>query len=370
MKMSGYTSPLARVAVLMMGFVLSLGAAPLMAAETVAKRWFPGHYLYAADDVNHLGMMDSRRNLVRTNPNFAGYKNMYWWHRLEPSKGVYDFSMILADLDKAHADGKKMIVQVMERSFHAFSRPFPVPRYIRDEYNGTWQDGEKIFIKTWDPAVTERHILLIEALAKAVDSHPAFQMVFTEESGMSNIWTQTGYSHAKVAEYWMKLSQRGAAAFRQGIFAMNFNWGLASNSTPTREQVTDRVAITDMNGIGATDLRIDGSTGTLTTSFGYVFDRYKGTAPLHASVEWNTYAKGWTAKELFDFGVDRLGLHFIGWMARTSTSDVDFNIYDAIDEVNRQGGRINKTPPKNVQAGSTIAAADRPAPPRNLRALR
>lgn len=364
--------PLARVAALLLtlsALLLSSLAGPAQAQT--AKRWHPGHYLYAADDVNHGGMMDSRRNLVRTNPNFAGYKNQYWWHRLEPRKGVYDFSMILADLDKAHADGKKMIVLLMDRSFHASTRPFPVPAYIRDELNGTWQDGEKIFIKTWDPAVTERYILLVEALAKAVDSHPAFQMLFTEESGMSGITLQSGYSHAKVADFWSRLSTRGAAAFKQGIFAMNFNWGLSSSSSPSREQLTDKIVNTDANAIGASDLRIDGDTGSLNTSFGYVFDRYAGIAPLHASVEYNTYAKGWTAKQLLDFGVDRLGLHFIGWMARTSTSGVTFNIYDAIDEINRQAGRINKTPPRNAYFSSAGAApadpADKPRPPANLR---
>ena len=347
------TSPVKRVLAFLLGAFLALGAILPAAAQTTVKRWFPGHYLYAADDVNHRGMMDSRRDMVRTNPYFAGYKNQYWWHRLEPTKGVYDFSMILADLDKAHADGKKMIVLLMDRSFHASTRPFPVPAYIRDELNGTWQDGEKIFIKTWDPAVTERYILLVEALAKAVDAHPAFQMLFTEESGMSGITNQSGYSHAKVADFWSRLSARAAPAFKQGIFSMNFNWGLSSSSSPSREQLTDKIVLTDRNAIGASDLRISGDTGTLTTSFGYVYDRYAGTAPLHASVEYNTYAKGWSAKELLDFGVDRLGLHFIAWMARTSTSGVTFNIHDAIDEINQQAGRINKTSPTNMLSGSS-----------------
>jgi hypothetical protein len=324
-------------------------SAPTPTPTTGTKRWFPGHYLYAADDVNHLGMMDSRRNLVRTNPYFMGYKNQYWWHRLEPKKGVYDFSMILNDLDKAHADGKKMIIMLMERSFHGSARPFPVPAYIRDEYNGVWSpDGKKIFIKTWDPVVTERYIRLVEAVAKAVDNHPAFQMIWTEESGMSLDSSQSGYSHEKVANYWSNLSKRASAATKYGIFAMNFNWGLSSNSTPSRQQVTDEIVYTNKCGIGASDLRIDGSTGSLTTSFGYVFDRYQGTTALHASVEYNTFAKGWSAKELLDFGVDRMHLNFIGWMARTSTSGVDFNIYDAIEEINRQRGRVNKSRPKNV----------------------
>ncbi len=328
---------------------------PTPSPPTVPKRWFPGHYLYTADDQNHLGMKESRRSLVRTNPYFVGYKNLYWWHRLEPSKDVYNFSMIVTDLDKAHADGKKMIIRLMERSFHGNSRPFPVPQYIVSEYNGVWHDGNKIFIKIWDPAVTERHIKLVEALAKAVDSHPAFQGVLMEESSMSNIHLQPGYTHAKAADYWARLSRRGTAAFKQGIFMMNFNWGLASNSNPTREAVTDEAVLTNKAGIGATDLRTT-YTATLTTSFGYVFDRYKGIAPLIANVEWNTYSRdNTTPRELISLGVDRLGLNFIGWDPRTSAVGsgsgddvVDFNIHDVISEINRQKGHINTVAPKNI----------------------
>jgi hypothetical protein len=119
--------------------------------------------------------------------------------------------------------------------------------------------------------------------------------------------------------------------------------------------VTDQVVLTNKAGIGATDLRLN-YTPTLKTSFGYVFARYKGIAPLIANVEWNTYAKDNSSpRELINHGVDTLGLNFIGWDPRTSAvgsgsgSDiVDFNIHDVIAEVNRQGGRVDKSRPKNV----------------------
>ena len=333
----------------------------------MAKRWNPGHYLFAAEDTSYTGMQESRRNLVRYDPNWAGYQNIYLWSNHESTAGNYNFSLILQDLDKAQADGKMLIIRLMDRRFNLGSfpyRPFPIPAYVRDSLNGTWgtfdEDGNpiKVYLKTWVPAVRERLFLFVEALLNTVKDHPAFQGLFTEETTMGGegyrIFDQAGYTLAEEAAYWREFSERGSAAVGDGIFFMNMNYGYSSSATnPSRYDIMERFATIDRSGVGASDARITGDRNG--GALGYPFNpwQWKGTTSLIAGIEFNTYTTDparptRTAKEYLDFGVDTLGLNFMGWMVRTDTSGVDFNIFDVIEEVTLQSGRINTAKPLAV----------------------
>lgn len=327
-------------------------AYPTDAVTPTGKRWFPGHYLFASDDVNHLGMLESRRNLVKTNANWAGYHNQYWWHSLESTEGVYDFSMITDDLAKAEADGKALVVRLMERSFHGTTRPFPVPAYITSTYSGTYTSGSFIGTKLWEPTVNERLILMIEALYAACEPYAAFQGLAMEESSMVDIF-QPDYTHAKMAAWWLKMSERCGAAAGNCLFFSNMNYGYSSSATPTRLEIMTEMATVDRIGTGASDARLDGDRNGGALSYPFNPWQWAGIAPLFAGVEYNTYSTDplrptRTAKDYLDFGVDTLKLNFMGWMARTSTSGVDFNIYDVIDEIDLQSGRINTARPTNA----------------------
>jgi len=331
-------------------------AYPTDAVAPTGKRWFPGHYLYASDDVNHLGMMDSRRNLVKDNSNWAGYHNQYWWHSLESTEGVYDFSVITDDLVKAEADGKALVVRLMDRSFHGSTRPFPVPAYITSTYSGTYTSGSFIGVKLWEPTVNERLILMIEALYAACEPYAAFQGLAMDESSMVGVLDQPSYTHAKMAAWWLKMSERCGAAAGTALFFSNMNYGYSSSAVPSRLEIMTEMATVDRIGTGASDARLDGDRNG--GALGYPFNpwQWAGISPLFGGVEYNTYTTDplrptRTAKDYLDFGVDQLRLNFMGWMARTSTTGVDFNIYDAIAEIDRQAGRIVTTRPTNAPAG-------------------
>jgi hypothetical protein len=328
-------------------------AYPTDAVAPTGKRWFPGHYLYAADDVNHLGMLESRRNLVKTNANWKGYLNQYWWHSLESTEGVYDFSIITNDLVKAAADGKGLIVRFMDRSFHGTSRPFPVPSYITSTYNGTYQTGSIIYTKLWEPTVNERLLLLLESLFAACEPYAAFQGVQFEESAMSGLDTQASYTNAKFATWLLKMSERMGSAAGSAIFFSNMNWGYSSSATPSRLEIMTEFATVDRIGTGASDARIAGDRNGDSLSYSWKPYDWAGICPLLSGIEYNTYTTDpnrptRTAKDYLDFGVDTLKLNFMGWMARTSTTGVDFNIYDVIDEVDLQSGRIVTARPTNA----------------------
>ena len=193
---------------------------------------------------------------------------------------------------------------------------------------------------------------MIEALYAACEPYAAFQGVAMEESSMVDIF-QTGYTHAKMATWWLKMSERCGAASGNCLFFSNMNYGYASGLTPSRLEIMTEMVTLDRIGTGASDARIDGDRNG--GSLGYPFNpwSFAGIAPLFSGVEYNTYTTDplrptRTAKDYLDFGVDTLKLNFMGWMARTSTSGVDFNIYDVIDEVDLQSGRIVTARPTNA----------------------
>lgn len=114
------------------------------------------------------------------NPCVSGAQIIYSWKKLEPKKGVYDFSKIekdLAFLEKMH---KKLFIQLQDRSFEP--TVFNVPDYIREDsdYHGGVAmqydfpgEGKPItqgwVARVWDPAVRERFHLLIQQLASRFD---------------------------------------------------------------------------------------------------------------------------------------------------------------------------------------------------------
>lgn len=319
------------------------------AIDARSIRWNPGHYMVTSNDMNHTGMMESRRNLVKTNPYFAGYKNIYWWGPLEPTKNGYDFSMVTDDLDKAQADGKMMLVELWAVSFHGYSRGDPLPAYISSEYNGSFSsvgDENIVAFKYWDADVAERFYLFVEALLTAIDSHPAFEGICYQECSIQGAWQQPGWTFQKHYDFWLNLAARAQAKLSHGQQNFSVAWGLSASTTPTSKQFTDAVVNTYRCGVGVADCRISGSTGSQNVYGKHIWTDYRGKSALLAGIEWDTYAMGWTATQLINYGVDTLGLTHMHWQDRDSGGT--FNISQAIAAVTAQSGRINTAKPSNL----------------------
>lgn len=110
----------------------------------------------------------------------SGAQIIYSWKQLEPQKDVYDFSKIEKDLKFLNSIGKKLFIQLQDRSFQPTI--FHVPDYIREDvrYHGGVAmqydfpgEGQPIstgwVARQWDPAVAERFKLLIQTLASHYD---------------------------------------------------------------------------------------------------------------------------------------------------------------------------------------------------------
>jgi hypothetical protein len=108
-----------------------------------------------------------------------GAQITYAWKRLEPKKGVYDFSEIEEDLNFLASKNKKLFIQIQDVTF--YSDNIAVPKYLLSdpEYHGGVaqqcvlnkgkQDLGGWYARRWDTAVAERFHLLLRKLAEKFD---------------------------------------------------------------------------------------------------------------------------------------------------------------------------------------------------------
>ncbi len=310
------------------------------------KKWYPGHYLYATDNANHLGILDNHRNRIKNNPYFTGYHAQYWWHRLEPKKGEYDFSMIIEDLNKAQADGKKLTLMFYDRIFHK-NRPFPVPNYLVEDpiyEGGVYMHDTNTLPKLWVPSLVDRQILLIEALAKEVDDHPALAAFLFQETALSARQEQEGFTEKKYHDSLIRLNQAASNSFKKTPVIHWTNFGLTPD---LRDSFMKEIIEVQKGGFGTPDTYNNNNNGALSSAFGKYYEKYDGIAVKYASVESSSYQTEKNMEEVLNFGVDVLKLNFMAWSPKTWGEG--YMIDDAILAINKQEGRINTKAPLNMR---------------------
>jgi hypothetical protein len=84
----------------------------------------------------------------------------------------------------------------------------------------------------------------------------------------------------------------------------------------------------------------------LNSAFGSYYGKYRGIAPICVENQPSGYY-GHDARAVFDYAVDQVGVHFLPWSAYTK-KDRAWTIFDAIEVINAEKGRINTTPPSNI----------------------
>ncbi len=106
---------------------------------------------------------------------FEGAQIMYSWRQLEPTRDVYDFSVIRDDLEYLAGRGKTLWIQLQDATF--YNRNIGVPDYLlTDEFDGgtiqqRTDDGrpEGWVAKRWNPAVRDRFARLLVELGREFD---------------------------------------------------------------------------------------------------------------------------------------------------------------------------------------------------------
>lgn len=144
------------------------------------KRYLNAKAPIPQDDIRHFVYFARDREAIHghaflNHPGFHGAQIMYPWSRLEPQRGVYDFSTIREDVKHLESAGKKLFIQVQDATFSPKYRG--VPAYLTTaEFDGgviRQRDDKGVVVgwvaKRWNTNVRNRFGLLLEALGKEFD---------------------------------------------------------------------------------------------------------------------------------------------------------------------------------------------------------
>jgi hypothetical protein len=138
----------------------------------------------SGDDIHHFVYFARDREAIHGHPfiqvpRFEGAQIMYSWRTLEPTRDIYDFSVILDDYKYLASHGKKLFIQLQDATF--MNRYVGVPDYLlTGEFDGgaipqLTDEGvaEGWVALRWNPLVRKRFSLLLSALGKAFDGKVA-----------------------------------------------------------------------------------------------------------------------------------------------------------------------------------------------------
>ncbi len=147
-----------------------------------AGHFHPGYYMSVGEKDSLLAF-----NVISDNPDFVGVKKRYAWVDIEPQKGQYNFSEIVADLEYLQSIGKYLWVEILKTTFSPDGLP-KVPSYMwKDSKYGCGHQGKFYgsFKRTvqkggWLPCqgdsdFDERVTALFAALGERFNSEPYFE---------------------------------------------------------------------------------------------------------------------------------------------------------------------------------------------------
>lgn len=246
---------------------------PSAPASSGQVKWNPGHYMQSVNVNGSPAPYGNGRNAAEMNvfaadhTHLQGYMALYTWSMFEKSKGVYDFSAIVADfkyLQKV-APGARFCISIgayantsVTQATLATYQPGGIPAYILNDpgtygagppgNNGQGGYGLSSFNTStgrwgyvnaalWRPAVMDRLIALFTALANSnalppyngvqytFDTHPLIEAVGdwgpTDLDMRNNPALNADYSGAAWTTQWLRRTAPMSAAFQHtSVFLM------------------------------------------------------------------------------------------------------------------------------------------------------
>lgn len=123
-------------------------------------------------------------------PNLKGALVWYYWSELETALGVYDWTLIDADIAVCAAAGKRLVVAIADRTFTnnhteplpAYMSAYSFPSISKLKDGSNVQDGWGKTGLRWHPYYTERFSALVNAIQTRYNGNAAFEGVGIEES--------------------------------------------------------------------------------------------------------------------------------------------------------------------------------------------
>lgn len=168
----------------------------------LAMKWNPGHYM-TLDSIRQTPEIRAAHykqiEEIRSDPAIKGVKLFIYWGTVERSQGDYSAGFAIIDeyLKRLQASGnKRLILSVQDRIFGGYAPAQEadyLPQYIVKQWGKT-QGANVLMLRVWQPAVMDRYIALVRALAARYNKHPNFEMLQAEETSVSVPAGRDGYT--------------------------------------------------------------------------------------------------------------------------------------------------------------------------------
>ncbi len=292
------------------------------ASVNTDDKFHPGNYML----VRKMGKIDlALFDAAVKNDDFRGVQVRYTWRELEKRKNQYDFSIIEKHLNYLQKHGKRLVIQIQDKSFSKKGKF--VPNYLlKDpEYAGGVVKNKPggFTPKKWNANVRKRLDALYHALGARFNDEPNIEGIVLVES-IAGTW-HTCKDKFRKNDY-------TAEAYRDGLIKLMSS---AKDSFPNTTVIqyingldcamhylADIASHANAIGVGLGGPDIHPYNPWLTENAYQYYFKYRGKIPLGAAVQYNDYEfmtdKGVkiTTEELLLYGKNTLGLNYIFWEVR------------------------------------------------------
>ncbi len=157
-------------------------------------KWHTGHGMIVNDYTlfGDPGYVASNITDLATEPNIKSVLVRVYWKAIETSKGTFDFAVLDQLFAVIRSAGKKMILQVQDRTFSGTSTSSYFPTYLSTEgYLHTKGNGG-VVVKYWLAQAMNYYVALFNAIANhsipgtayTYDTHPDFEGITNCESSV------------------------------------------------------------------------------------------------------------------------------------------------------------------------------------------
>jgi len=315
------------------GLAAAQGPGVKRAGEDKWVKWQPGHYLRLSRNqafdtpekyAKVLKEIDSL--CARMADGYKGILLQIGWRELEPERGHYKFDIVRDALETVARHDKYMMLRVLDRSFHGKGYRRTLPEYLIASPSNYfhWKNGT--MLKLWKPAIADREIALLQALAREFDLHPRLVGYITEETSMmhAHVVPESEFDQGAYAREVARIVLEGGGTFRHTPFVQAINCGMGPDKpNPYFQTVVDAVLKIPAGGLShpdtfpCTDEEFAGRAAPTRASHYYerkYGDRIAIFPQTQANVNKKKYGPPEKAMELLvRTGVDYLGGHAMVW---------------------------------------------------------
>jgi hypothetical protein len=317
-------------------------------AAPPGAKWHPGHYALVSEDRYRAMAKDPAlaaefEAWVASLPKgIVGVQGGAYWVDLEAGVGVYDFSLIEAQLEICQRRGKRLFCTIGEKIFN--SDLDPAPAYIWERYQGIvpFTPARGSTARIWDPRVLAHFKGLLAALGARFDDEPYLEGIeFMETSFSCDPIAEKGlgYDADDYVQAYKDMLLAARTAFPSTVIIQETNW-LPYPAEELRAKMEGFFAYCESIGVGVggPDLYPDSQRDARQNRVAAYefFPRWAGRIPLASDVQRPQYeGKFWydgelvslgsfTPQGILDMGIDTLKLNYIFWSRQDGDPSLRF----------------------------------------------